>query len=106
MENLGETHTSPRRAPRQVRFALGVLIYRGCMKTAIMQQECDPPNSTIDVEKTLGFYCSLTCFGDGCNRHTVKEITSAAHDPVVQKYLVLSCICFLCALCFRNSGFS
>ncbi|CAF1255823.1 unnamed protein product [Rotaria sordida] len=53
------------------RGSAGVLIYRGCTKMHSVPHDCDPPVSTIDVETTLNFYCSLACSIDGCNRHSV-----------------------------------
>ena len=41
-----------------------------------VRHECEPPLSTIDFDVTSDFFCSQTCSDDGCNRHSVKEISS------------------------------
>ncbi|UJR26739.1 hypothetical protein I4U23_008054 [Adineta vaga] len=76
----------------------GILIYRSCTKTNMIFQECDPPNLSIDIDKTLGFYCSRTCQGDGCNRHSVKEITSNMNGLFQNQCILLHIICIIILL--------
>lgn len=55
-----------------------------------IQHECHPSDTTIDVDTTPGLYCIRTCMGDGCNQHSVKEITSNnANELFTYKFIVL-----------------
>lgn len=64
---------------------LGVHIHRGCSMIHDVRHECDPPASTVDLEKTLDFFCSRTCPYDGCNQHTVSEISSNTNGCLYNK---------------------
>ncbi|CAF1093974.1 unnamed protein product [Adineta ricciae] len=70
----------------------GVLIYRGCVKISKSYQECDPP-IPIDIDKTINFYCSRTCYGDGCNRHSVKNVISSMSTLFNKPYRLLNIVC-------------
>jgi hypothetical protein len=61
--------------------------------------ECDPPVSTFDIDKTLDFYCTLTCSDDGCNRHTVKEISSNGNEYFDKSNILLK-LYFIILMCF------
>jgi hypothetical protein len=64
---------------------LGVHIHRGCSMIETVRHECDPPASTINIDKTLDFFCSVTCSEDGCNQHSVNEIASNANGYLSRK---------------------
>lgn len=64
---------------------VGVYLQRTCRAIGEVRQECDPPSSTIDFEKTIDFFCSQTCAHDGCNRHSVQDILSHGHRIIAMK---------------------
>ncbi|CAF1581067.1 unnamed protein product [Adineta steineri] len=77
-----------------------IFVYRGCSKSQIAQHECDPANSTTDIDSLLNFYCSYTCLGNGCNRHSYKEITSNANQLIKIQFILLFIICTIFLLYF------
>ncbi len=64
-------------------------IHRGCSIIENVRHECDPPASTINLEETLDFFCSRTCSDDGCNQHTVNEISSNANGYLYKNKILL-----------------
>ncbi|UJR22364.1 hypothetical protein I4U23_025426 [Adineta vaga] len=54
----------------------GLHIHRGCSMIQAVRHECDPPVTSIDLDSTLDFFCSRTCENNGCNQHSVVQISS------------------------------
>lgn len=63
-------------------------IHRGCSMIHEVRHECDPPAATIDLDKTLDFFCSRTCSDDGCNQHKVIQISSNANGYLNQNRIL------------------
>ncbi|CAF0732407.1 unnamed protein product [Adineta ricciae] len=82
----------------------GLLIYRGCVKISESFQECDPP-IPIDIDKTISFYCSLTCYGDGCNRHSVKNVISSMSTLFDNPQHLLNIVCIVILRSFAGKNY-
>jgi len=72
-----------------------VHIHRGCSMIHDARHECEPSISTIDIDRTPDFVCTRTCSTDGCNRDSVKEISSNAtgfvnkNNTLLNIYLII-----------------
>jgi hypothetical protein len=66
--------------------------------------ECDPNGTAIDLDQTLDFFCSRTCAYDGCNQHSVKEISSKANGDLYrsQRLLIIYLIIWTKTYLFFN----
>lgn len=51
-------------------------VSRSCVKRRKLQHDCDPSLATIDMDNNSTYFCTFTCEGNGCNRHSVDTILS------------------------------
>ena len=66
-----------------------VILSRSCTNRSDVQHGCNSAIPYKDTKKWIQFYCMRTCFGDGCNRHSVIDITSNATESFTDGFMVL-----------------
>jgi len=76
---------------------VGIYVNRGCVIRRKLQHDCDPSLASIDMDNNSTYYCTFTCEGNACNRHSVDTILSKG-DQLYSKGTFLFLIFVGCKL--------